>query len=566
MTGDWDRAVDVLVIGSGAGGMVAALTAHDCGASTLLIEKSSLYGGSSAKSGGGLWIPNNHLMCDAGIEDSPNAAMDYLKSVTRGIESEDRLQAFVTNAPKMLRYLVERTRFKPQCMPKYPDYYPSLTGWRGGGRGIESSYFDARTLGSEILQMATYTGTLMMGRYNVTLNDAHDILCRQPGWAKNTLKVFCNYWFDLPWRFKSRRCRDLAAGAALIASLRRALMDRDIPLMLGMPARELVRENGRVTGVVAEHNGHAVRIHAKRGVILASGGFESNQSLRERYLPKPTNVAWTVGNVQNTGDALALGEAVDAKTDFMSSCCWMPISLVPGWESPASILFERTLPGGYIVNRHGARFVNEALPYIDTVEEIYANNSPDALTVPSYLICDATFRRKYPFGPLLPASIQPDWMVPKRLRRFMTKADSLAELAKLIGVDADGLQATAAKVNQYARTGVDPDFRRGDGAYERFYGDPAVGPNPTLGPIETPPFYAMTVYPGDLGTTGGLKTNSHAQVVSKGGEAIPGLYAVGNCSASAIAGTYPGPGSTLGPATTFAYIAARHATDVNSCA
>ncbi len=560
MTAGWDHDVDVLVIGSGAGGMVAALTAHDRGARTLLIEKGDLYGGSSAKSGGGLWIPGNHLMREAGIADSVNDAMDYLKAVTRGREPEERLLAFVTQAPEMLRYLVDRTRFRPQCMPTYPDYYPDQPGWRGGGRGIESTYFDARPLGDDLLRMVTYTGTVMMGRYNVTLNDAHDMLWRNPGWAKNLLKVFGRYWFDLPWRFRSRRCRDLSAGAALVGSLRRSLMDRDLPLWLGTPARELVTEGGQVVGVVAEREGRALRIRARRGVILASGGFEANQALRERYLPQPTDAAWTVGNAGNTGDALSLGEAVGAKLNLMSSCCWMPVSPVPGWDSPASVLFERTLPGGYIVNRHGARFVNEALPYIDTVEGMYASNRPDAPTIPSYLVCDATFRRKYPFGPLLPSSAQPDWMVPRRLRSFMTKADTLDELARRIDVDAEGLKATAARVNEYARTGVDLDFRRGDGAYERFYGDPAVKPNPTLGPIATPPFYAMPIYPGDLGTTGGLETDVHAQVIAQQGGVIPGLHAVGNCSASAIAGTYPGPGSTLGPATTFAYIAARHLT------
>lgn len=565
MTASWNHVVDVLVIGSGAGAMVAAMTAHDRGASTLLIEKSSLYGGSSAKSGGGLWIPNNHLMQAAGLEeDSSAAAVDYLKAVTRGMEPEDRLQAFVTNAPEMLRYLAEHTRFKPQCMPTYPDYYPGQPGWRGGGRGVESAYFDARVLGEEFERMVAYPGALMMGRYNVTLKDAHDMLSRKPGWNRSMLRVLRNYWFDMPWRLRSRRCRDLAAGAALVASLRGSLMDRDISLWLGAPARELVYENGRVAGVVAERDGRIVRIRANRGVILAAGGFESNQALRERYLPVPTDAAWTVGNVHNTGDALLLGQSVGAKVDFMATCCWMPISPVPGWESPVGILFERTLPGGYIVNQGGARFVNEALPYIDTVEGIYANNRPEAPTIPSWLICDSTFRKKYPFGPLLPSSVQPDWMVPRRLRSFMTKAGSLEELARLTGIDVAGLKATVAKVNQYARTGVDLDFRRGGSAYERFYGDPAVGPNPTLGPVATPPFYAMTIYPGDLGTTGGLKTDIHARVVSEQGEPIPGFYAVGNCSASAIAGTYPGPGSTLGPATTFGYIAARHMTPASA--
>jgi 3-oxosteroid 1-dehydrogenase len=558
MTSGWDHIVDVLVVGSGAGAMVAALTAHDRGATTLLIEKATEFGGSSARSGGGIWIPNNHLMRSAGIEDDPADAITYLKAVTRGIEPEDRLDAFVKHAPEMIRYLCAHTRVRLHCMPKYPDYYPSHPGWRPGGRGIESDYFDGRLLGNEILRLHCYPG---MERIKMTINEAHGMLTRQPGWWKNTLTIAIKYALDVPWRFRSTRGRHLAMGPALIGTLRRSLMDRSVPLWLSTPARELVREHGRVVGVVAERDGRLLRIRAEKGVVLATGGFESAQAMRERYLPKPTSDAWTAGSPHNTGDAIGLGLAVGARIDLMDYVCWMPVNIVPGEDSALPLLFERTLPGSYIVNQRGERFVDEALPYIDTVKAMYGNNPSPAPNVPAYMIFDATFRRKYPLGPILPGSAQPDWLIPKRLRgRYLTKAGTVAELAQLLRIDAAGLTATVAKVNRYARTGVDLDFHRGENTYDRFYGDPAVQPNPCLGPVETSPFYAITVYPGDIGTMGGLKTDAHAQVVTEQAAVIPGLYAVGNCSASAIGGTYPGPGSTLGPAMTFGYIAARHAT------
>jgi len=564
MTSGWDGTVDVLAVGSGAAAMVAALTAHDRGATTLLIEKGSEFGGSSARSGGGIWIPNNHLMRSAGIEDNPADALAYLKAVTRGVEPEDRLEAFVTHGPEMIQYLCAHTRVRLHGMPTYPDYYPSQPGWRPGGRGIESDYFDGRLLGNEILRLHCYPG---MERVKMTINEAHGVLTGQPGWLQNILKLAIKYALDVPWRLRSKRGRHLAMGPALIGTLRLSLIDRSVPLWLSTPARELVREEGRVVGVVAERDGRALRIRAAKGVILATGGFESAQALRELYLPKPTNAAWTAGNPHNTGDAVGLGVAVGAGTDLMDYVCWMPVNMVPGRDTAHPLLHERTLPGSYIVNQRGERFVDEALPYIDTVKAMYENNRASAASVPAYMIFDATFRRKYPLGPILPGSAQPDWLISRQLRAsYLTKAGTVAELAQSLRIDAAGLTATIAKVNQYARSGVDLDFHRGESTYDRFYGDPAVQPNPCLGPVDTPPFYAITVYPGDIGTMGGLKTDANAQVLTEQAEVIPGLYAVGNCSASAIGGTYPGPGSTLGPAMTFGYIAARHATQQASLA
>ena len=557
-TAGWYHTVDVLVVGSGAGAMVTAITAHDGGVSTMLIEKSSTYGGNSARSGGGIWIPTNHLMKAAGIEDNFADALAYVKAEVGDVEPPDRIEAYVKTAPEMLKYLCDHTRLKPQSCEKYPDYHPSKPGWRIG-RAVESKIFNAKELGDDLMNLhAAPGGGMIMGRYNITISEGHELLVRSPGWQMILLKRIISYWLDIPWRFKSKRSRDLTNGQALIASLRLSLRDRNIPLWLNSPARELIQENGRVVGALVEReDGMKVRVRANKGVVMSTGGFEGSTPLREKYLPNPTNAKWTCGSPHNTGDAIALGQAVGAKLDFMDYVCWFPIDLIPGKPDLGAQgkIMERSLPGTMMVNSRGERFMNEAIPYIDCCEAIYANNKAGASTVPCYMIIDSTFRAKYPYGKVLPG--MPDATIPKG---YLEKADTLEELAQKLGIDPAGLKATAKKFSEYAHTGVDSDFHRGENDYDRYYGDPAVKPNMNLGAIEKPPFYGGRVYPGDLGTTGGLKTDVHARVLSEQGDVIPGLYATGNCSASAIAGSYPGPGCTLGPAMTFAYIAARHLT------
>jgi 3-oxosteroid 1-dehydrogenase len=259
-----------------------------------------------------------------------------------------------------------------------------------------------------------------------------------------------------------------------------------------------------------------------------------------------------------------MGLEVGAATEFMDQAWWGPVTLVAS-EARARMLFiEKSLPGSILVDRRGERFVNEALPYIDVVDAIYAGNTAEAPTIPCYLIHDASFRRKYLCGPLLPSAQQPDWVLPRRLKRdFLKKADTLEGLAKLLGVDAEGLTRSVARFNQGARRGEDADFQRGGSVFQRYYGDARVAPNPCLGPIENPPFYGVETFPGDLGTKGGLRTDASARVLTDADEPIPGLYAIGNCAASAMGRSYPGPGSTLGPAATFGLIAACHAMDAS---
>jgi 3-oxosteroid 1-dehydrogenase len=559
--GRWDHSVDLLIVGSGAGAMTAALAGCDRGADALLIEKSDRYGGSSAMSGGGLWVPCNHLMAEVGVDDDPEDAWTYLRETTGGEVSEDRLRAYLERAPEMVRYLVEHTRAEFVSLPEYADYYQRTPGSRPGGRSLEPKNFDAGLLGEEFLKMREQNPQmLIMNRIFMTVFEARTMLTRAPGWIGITMRLMARYWLDIPWRFRSRRDRNLAMGNALVGMLRRSLMDRGIPLWLDTAARELIVEDGRVAGALVEKEGRKIRIAASKGVVLAAGGFEGDQAMRERYLPNPTRVEWSCANKHNTGDAIRMGQTVGAALDLMSDAWWGPTSVVPGEEHARMLVIEKSLPGSILVNKAGERFVNEAAPYIDVVNEMYAKDSPEKPCVPAYLVFDASFRQKYPCGPLLQASQQPDWALPRSLKQgYLKKADTLEGLAAELGIGAAGLRESVRKLNEYARTGKDLDFHRGETVFDRYYGDEKIAPNPCLAPIEKPPFYGLEAYPGELGTKGGLKTDASARVLKESGEPIPGLYAIGNCSASVMGHSYPGAGSTLGPATTFGYIAARHA-------
>lgn len=557
----WDHEVDWLIVGSGAGAMTSAIVAHDLGATTLLLEKASVYGGSSAMSGGGLWIPNNHLMADVGITDSYDDALAYLRAVTGGVVSEARLLAYLDHSPRMAKYLCEKTRVALVSLPEYPDYYPNAPGSRPGGRALEPKAFDARWLGDEFLSMRELAiQELIMGRVAMTVAEARILFCKSPGWMGLMARLMAGYWLDLPWRLRSRRDRNLGMGNALVGMLRASLLDRKIPLWLGAPARELIVEDGRVTGVVTERDGRALRIRGRKGVVLAAGGFDANQVMREKHLPNPTRAEWSAANPAAHGDAIQMGIAVGAGTDLMDDAWWSPTTVVPGESRARLLVIEKSLPGTIFVDQKGRRFVNEALPYNDVVNAMYAKNTADAPTVPCWLIFDATCRSKYPIGPLLPGAQQPDWSLPARIRKeYLKKAATLDALAGLVGIDPAGLRATVARFNEQARAGKDGDFGRGETSIETYYGDANVTPNACLAPIEKPPFYVIETFAGDFGTKGGLTVDEKARVLRTGGEVIPGLYAIGNCSSAAMGRTYPGPGSTLGPATTFGYIAANDA-------
>ena len=554
-------AYDVIVVGSGAGAMSAAVVAADQGLSVLVIEKSDKYGGTSAISGGGIWIPNNHYFADKGGEDSYDKALTYLKASTDGKIDEARLRAYLEYAPRMIHYLETRSRVRYAVAEKYPDYYQHLPGSLPGGRSLDPELFDTSLLGDEFDNMRQPSPTtLLMGCIAWTARHAHKAMAREFGWRLMVLGLMLRYKLDFKWRRKTKMDRRAALGASLIAALRRSLMDRNVPLWLNTDFRNLVVQDGRVTGIQVLRDGQPMTLEARRGVIFGCGGFEQNQALREKYLPQPTRVAWSAtppGN--NTGAALEASQAIGAATDLLDWAWWAPTIHVPGEEKPRGIFAERAFPGAIVVNGHGRRFVNEAAPYLEFVDAMYREHQMDGKSIPAWVIFDAHYRFNYAMGPLMPAQVAPDSRLRKEwLNTVYWKADSLADLAKQIGVDPAGLEATVKRVNGFASSGVDSDFGRGGNVFDRYYGDSNVKPNPCLAPISKGPFYAMRLDAGDIGTKGGLLTNANAQVMHENGQPIPGLYAIGNTSASVMGQSYPGAGGTLGPAMTFGYIAARH--------
>lgn len=553
-----DGTFDVIVVGSGAGAMLSACRAADHGLSVLVIEKADRYGGTSAISGGAIWIPNNDQMAAAGIEDTPEEALTYLKACTKGEVSESRLRAYLENAPKLVRYLNKKTHARYAPNPYYADYYQHLPGAKQGARTMDVDQFDASELGWEFSRLRDQSpSTLMLGRYAMTTPEAVQLMGRSPGWKWLAAKIIIKYWCDIHWRLKTRRDRKLTFGNALVAALRRSMQDRDIPLWLSTGLQSLLVENGQVVGVKASREGHEIQLRARSGVILAAGGFERNQAMREQHLPGPTRVEWTAAPPINTGDAICAGMDIGAQTAMMNHAWFCPTLGVPGEEKQRGIFAERSMPGCIAVNAKGERFVNESAPYLDFVYAMYDSQNKADAAVPCYLVFDAAFRRKYPMGPLMPGSVMPDRKLPQEwFGSFLWRADSLDELAGMIKVDAEGLANSVVRMNAYARSGVDEDFERGSSEFDRFYSDPSVTPNPNLAPISEGPFYAVRFDAGDIGTKGGLLTDELARVVDQDGECIPGLYCIGNSSASAMGASYPGAGGTLGPAMTFGFIAA----------
>lgn len=551
---------DVVIIGSGAGAMTAALRAHDHGLSVLVIEKTDQYGGTSAVSGGGIWIPNNDQIADLGGNDCFEDAMAYMKAATRGEISEERLRAYIETAPVMVRYLQEKTHLHYRAVPGYADYYQDLPGAKQGFRSMDPVPFHARGLGAEFLNLREQSpGMLVFGRMTMTTFEAHTLLGRAPGWRRLALQMGLRYWLDLPWRLRSRRDRRLAMGNALVGALRRSMMDRDIPLWLNTSFDSLLMENGRVVGAKLKKEGKQLSVSAVRGVILSAGGFERNQEMRERYLPQPTQAKWSATPPINSGAGICAGMKAGGAVALMDQAWWTPTVSVPGEEKQRGLFFERHLPHSIVVNRLGKRFTNEAGPYLDFVNAMYKDHAATGANLPAWFIFDAEFRRKYPCGPMLPSSVKSDTKLPQEwLNKVYYRGDTLAALAAQINVNAEGLAESVRQINEYAVSGIDAQYDKGGNAYDMFYGDPSVKPNPCLGLIGKAPFYAVPLDAGEIGTKGGLVTNEHAAVLTEAGDPIPGLYAIGNTSASVTGKSYPGAGSTLGPAMTFGFVAANH--------
>ncbi|NIP15024.1 MAG: FAD-dependent oxidoreductase [Pseudomonadales bacterium] len=546
---DWELTVDLVVVGSGAAGMACALTARLEGLDVLMIEKTDHYGGTTALSGGVLWVPNNSLMEQAGIEDSADRAVTYLKHNIGNRVSAARLETFVEHAPRMLDFLRAHRCLEVDVFEGFPDYRPEDPGACQGGRSVEPKVFAGRKLGSALTALRA-RAAMAPGGIVGTMTE----LRRLAAVRSNPLELL-KAWKVFPRNLWNRLsgAQHLANGRALIAWLRHAMERNGVPLWLNAPLARLVLDDDGVSGVVVMRGEAPVRVAARRGVVITAGGFEHNGDMRSEYFGENT-AEYSSGSPGNTGDAIRAGLDAGASADLMDDAWWAPTFMPPG-QGPQIVIFERGKPGNIIVDAAGQRFANEADPYNELVKQMQEADRSGASAIPAYLIFDNRYRSKYPLGGMLPG------VTPRRYldNGFVVRADTLAELSESMGIDPAGLENTVARFNAMAASGSDEDYHRGESAFDRFAGDPAVRPNPCLAPLEEPPFYGMRLYPGDLGTKGGLLTNEHAQVLRGDGTVIRGLYAAGNSSASAMGNFYPGAGGTIGPAMTFGYIAARHA-------
>lgn len=556
-----DHVVDVLVIGSGGGGMTAALAADARGLNTLVVEKASHFGGSTALSGGGIWVPGAPSQRREGYSPDPDDVLTYLRAITDGLVSDARLRQYVEAAPKMMEFLEQTSSwFEFVWKPGYADYYPELPGGSELGSTINVPAIDLRKLGDEeqnlLAPLALAPKGIWLGPKDLRLF----YQVRQSWRGKAVL-------FKLLWRmFRARVFGDrmAAIGQSLAARLRLAMVDRDIPLWLDTPMTELITdESGAVTGALVQRDGRAQRIIARRGIILASGGFDHDLAWRKQHQPVLEH-DWSFGNPVATGDGIRAGERIGAATDLLDEAWWFPALCWPDGRLQF-MLNERMMPSQFIVNGAGERFINEAAPYMDFAHAMIAGQRDGVTHIPCWLVTDQRSFHRYVVAGHLPIPKIPGAPVPTGRRipqawldsGVVKAAGSFEELATEIGVPPQRLRATAERFNELARAGHDDDFNRGDSVYDNYYGDPTL-PNPNLYPLGKGPYYAFRIILGDLGTSGGLRTDEHARVLRTDDSVIDGLYAVGNTAAPVMGRSYAGAGATIGPAMTFGYVAAQH--------
>ncbi|KHK93351.1 FAD-dependent oxidoreductase [Novosphingobium malaysiense] len=538
-----EDAFDFIVIGSGAAGLVGAITASRQGLRPLVIEKAGRWGGTTATSGGVLWVPGNDVMAQQGESDSAENARTYVRALIGEDASERQVakaEAFLESAPQMARMLAEEG-MRWIRSPDHPDYYPGVPG-HGVGRTLESASLNGRRLGSrfETMRLAELDLPAIHSGQFGTLTRTWT----SPGLFLEGARTAIEH--------KVRTLlgqKPLGNGRALAASLMQIAMQRGIPVRLSTRLVDLVVENGSVVGVIVERDGKRERIDAPAGVLLAAGGFARNASLRKTLQGR--DETWSNAIPEDEGDAFLAATQIGAASELTDDCWWMP-SIQVSEEQNGLALGLRALPGSIIVNAQGRRYLNEARSYMTTGKAMYENG---AARERHWLTMDGRFLKRYIFAELSQKAIRETMMA----NGFLKRADTIADLAGECGLDPQVLEETVARFNGFARTGRDLDFHRGETDYDRYWADPNHKPNASLGEIRKPPFWAAVIRPGDLGTNGGLMTDASGRVLDQNQQPVAGLYAAGNGSGSPFRNAYPGAGATIAAAATFGFLSAQFA-------
>ena len=556
-----NRVCDVLIVGSGAGGLSTAITAKKGGLDVVIIEKEAFFGGTTAYSGGVLWIPGNPHARKAGINDTREAAVTYLRNETGNCFSEKAIEAFLDQGPRMLEFFERETEAK-FLLSGYPDYHPEVVGGALIGRSVTAAPFDARGLGDELKRLrpplATITFIGMM--FNSSNEDLKHFFraTRSLKSAAYVAKRLISHLKDLALY---RRGVQITSGNALAARLAKTCFDLGIPLLTSTAARQLVVEDSSVRGAQVSDDKGEFTITARRAVVMACGGFPHDREQISRAYPHLARGGehFSPTPEGNTGDGVRMAEDVGASCEirFPNAAAWMPVSKVPMGNGKVGLfphLVDRYKPGIIAVNRRGKRFTNESNSYHDTGVAMIADGEGDAETA-AWLICDHPTIRKYGLGYAKPAPVPISIYV---RNGYLQTGKTLRELAQAAGIDREALEETVNRYNLGARVGEDPEFGRGSTAFNRFLGDAEQKPNPNVAPITKAPYYALKVVMGDLGTFDGLTTDIVGRVLDGTFKPIPGLYAVGNDRASIMGGNYPGAGITLGPIMTFGYVTGQH--------
>ena len=555
--GKADEAFDFIIVGSGGGSMCAALMFRSMGKTALILEKTDLFGGTTSRSGGVMWIPNNRFMAEDGIEDSAEQAMTYLDSVVGDHDDEpgatrERRMAYVTEGPRMIDFLVEQG-IKLHRYPYWPDYYDDQPGGLAIGRGIIADLFDANELGAMKAKLRP-NYVPMPGKLEELMDvpSAGVTLRGKLAMLKIGLRMFT----------QKLTGKDLVTnGAALQGQMLKRALATGVDMRTNAPVERLITDgDGAVTGVVARIDGEEKSFTARSGVLINAGGFARNQAMRDKYQPGAC-ADWSNATPGDTGEMIEEMVRVGAAVAQMDAIAGNQMALPP--EKPEilpMIMSELAKPHSIVVDQSGERYIRECQSYMSFCQQMYAR---DKITpaVPSWLVMDSRYVAKYMVAGSLAGSKKPQtWFD----TGFLMKADTLEELAKACGMQSAKLAAAVERFNKLALAGKDEDFHRGDRAYDRFFGDKTHRPSPTLGTLEKGPFYAYRVYPGDIGTFGGVVTDVNARVLREDGSVIPGLYATGTSTAAVMGRTYPGPGASVGPSFVWGYVAAKHAANAGN--